>query len=967
MTTDIDLQQAVEHHRAQRFAEAEQLYRSILLEDPNHPDANHNFGLLTLQMGLFADGLPFFKTALSSAPERRQFWTSYIEALTLNGRHDEAQNVRELGSRHGFTLQLADAGGVASPAGAAMVDEREFVAGEFIATIETLAQQSLHGQAEALAQQMTETCPQHGYGWKFLALALLRRGDLAAALAPLERAAPLLPRDVETGQFLYAAQSMRDAITLDAQGEYAAAGKLYRVVLETFPDHPDANHRLGAVAIRLHQPDVAIPHLEKALGANPNELQYWAHYIDALLQSGQLKAAWLALEMAQQRGLAGPAIDQLIGIMTKVSTHPTVKVPLPVLNHAQAGAPVQSTNASEPASKTPVKRAGPLTAAEQKQCQAVADLFNRGEIQEALDRARELVKRLPDYGFGWKVIGISLHRLGHYDDALFELQKALELWPEDIDLLILAAGLLQMKNNLREADTKCSLLLRLKPDHAEGLRVMGVIKMGLGQLQEAEEYGRCALEIDANASLAVNSLGVTLMKQGRLDEAAELFDRGTKIDPTNDMMYSNRAFCFTHSESVTPAEVFAAHRRFAEQFEAPLKPHWPQHTHSKDSERRLRIGFTSGDFCHHAVASFFEPMLIALLRDDSLSLYGYSSTSVDDKVTARIRSLFGTQWRQVTGIDNDKLAEMIKADGIDILIDLSGHTAFNRLVTFAHKPAPVQASWIGYPGTTGLDAVDYFFADRFWVPSDQFRDQFTEKIAYLPAVAPFEADKLCPPVNALPALRNGYVTFGSFNRLDKLRRDVIALWARVLREVPDSRLLIGAMPRDGKNGELAEWFAEEGIASERIEFRQRSSVPVYLQQHHHVDICLDSFPFSGLTTALHSLWMGVPTLTLPAHTVPGRSGLTAMSHVGLEQYIATSKDDYVSKAVTLAAQVPELAALRGGLRDRCSQSPMFQPDILAQSMSRALRIMWRRWCEGQPAASFDVTQTTVDHTQFVNA
>ena len=965
MTTDIDLQQAVEHHRAQRFAEAEQLYRSILLAEPNHPDANHNFGLLTLQMGLFADGLPFFRTALSSAPERRQFWTSYIEALTLNGHHDEAQNVRELGRQRGFTLQLADAGG-GTPADTSMVDERDFLAGEFISTIEALTQQSLHGQAEALAHQMTETCPEHGYGWKFLALALLRRGDLAAALAPLERAVPLLPRDVETGQFLYAAQSMRDALVLDAQGEYAAAGKLYQVVLETFPDHPDANHRLGAVAIRLHQPDAAIPHLEKALGANPNELQYWAHYIDALLQSGQLKAAWLVLEMAQKRGLAGPAIDQLIGIMTKVSTHATTKVPRPVLSHGQnGGAPLPQTNTTEPASKAPLKRAAPLTAGEEKQCHAIADLFNGGKVQEALDGAYELVKHLPDYGFGWKVIGISLHRLGHFDDALVQIQKALELWPEDVDLLVLAAGLLQMRNNLREADIKGSLLLRLKPDHAEGLRVMGVIKMGLGQLQEAEDLGRRAIAADGSSALAVNSLGVTLMKQGRLDEAAELFDRGSKIDPTNDMMYSNRAFCFTHSENVTPADVFAAHRHFSKQFEVPLKPHWPVLANSKDPERRLRVGFVSGDFCHHAVASFLEPMLIALLRDNSLALYGYSSTPVDDEVSARMRALFGSNWRRVIGMEDDKLAELIQADGIDILIDLSGHTAFNRLVTFAHKPAPVQASWIGYPGTTGLDAVDYFFADRFWIPSEQFRDQFTEKIAYLPAVAPFEADQLCPPVNTLPALGNGYVTFGSFNRLDKLRRDVIALWARVLREVPDSRLLIGAMPRDGKNGELADWFAEEGIASERIEFRQRSSVPVYLQQHHHVDICLDSFPFSGLTTALHSLWMGVPTLTLPAHTVPGRSGLTAMSHVGLEQYIATSKDDYVSKAVTLAAQVPELAALRAGLRDRCSQSPMFQPDILAQSMSRALRIMWRRWCEGQPAASFDVTQTPGDRAPAV--
>ncbi|MFT4063183.1 tetratricopeptide repeat protein [Paraburkholderia sp.] len=954
MTTDIELQRAVEHHRAERFSEAEQLYRSILLAEPDHPDANHNFGLLALQMGLFEDGLPFFRAAVSAAPERRQFWSSYIEALTLNGRHDEAREVCESGRRRGFALQATDAAKAAPTAEAAPADERELLANEFAETIATLVQQGLFEQAETLARQMTDTFPARGDGWKFQAHAALQRGDLAAALAPLEKVVALMPEDAQSSQHLYAAQAMRDALALDSRGDYAEAGKLYQAVLETFPDHPGASHKLGVIAIRLHQPEAAIPLLEKAIGANPNELQYWAHYIDALFQAGQLKAAWLALEMAQQRGLAGPAIDQLIAIMTKVSSQPTVKVPRPVFADAQGGLPVQPVAAPRPVEKAPPRPARPLTATEEKQCKAIADLFNRGKVQEAIDGARELVERLPSHGFGWKVIGVSLHRLGRYDEALEYIEKALEFWPEDIDLLILAAGVLQMKNRLREAHVYCSRLLQLQPDHAEGLRVMGVILMGQGQLKEAEEIGLRAIEAAPNAAMPVNSLGVTLMKQGRLDEAAELFARGARLAPENDMMYSNRAFCVTHSENVTPAEVFAAHRSFAEQFEAPLKAHWPTHANDKDPERRLRVGFVSGDFCHHAVASFFEPMLVALLRDASLSVYGYSSTPVNDDVTARLRSLFSSNWRDVVGMKDGALADMIATDGIDILIDLSGHTALNRLRTFAYKPAPLQASWIGYPGTTGLDAVDYFIADRFWVPSEQFRDQFTEKIAYLPALAPFEADRLCPPVNGLPALRNGYVTFGSFNRLDKLRRDVIALWARVLREVPDARLFIGAMPRDG-NGDLAEWFAEEGIASERIEFRARSSVAVYLQQHHHVDICLDSFPFSGLTTALHSLWMGVPTLTLPAHTVPGRSGLTAMSHVGLEQYIATDKDDYVSKAVALAADIPALTALRAGLRERCSQSPMFRPDVVAASMSRALRVMWRRWCEGAPAESFEVS------------
>ncbi len=312
-------------------------------------------------------------------------------------------------------------------------------------------------------------------------------------------------------------------------------------------------------------------------------------------------------------------------------------------------------------------------------------------------------------------------------------------------------------------------------------------------------------------------------------------------------------------------------------------------------------------------------------------------------------------WHNICQVGSDIVAGLIRADGIDILIDLAGHTAENRLVVMAYKPAPLQASWIGHPGTTGMSAVDYFMADRFWVPSERYSSQFTEKIARLPALAPFLPEREAPPVNLLPALHKGYVTFGSFNRLDKLHREVVALWSQLLRALPTSRMLIGAMPTDGSaTGRLAGWFAEEGIARDRLDFRPRGTVPVFLQQHHHVDICLDTLPFGGLTTALQSLWMGVPTLTLPGPTVPGRSGATAMGHAGLEEYVAIDEQDFVRRGIAAAADLPALATLRAGMRERCMQSPMFRPEMIAAGASEALRVMWRRWCNGLPAESFDV-------------
>jgi predicted O-linked N-acetylglucosamine transferase (SPINDLY family) len=669
--------------------------------------------------------------------------------------------------------------------------------------------------------------------------------------------------------------------------------------------------------------------------------------------------------MGQQRGLQGPEIDKLIGVMTMMSTQATFMIPQPLkqpgvvapIGAAALKEPVGAVSASASAEKPAAAartggKAGPTPA----EISALVALYNGGRANDAMDAAQKLIDRFPSHGFGWKLMAVSLHSLGRYDDAMRYCPTARELSPDDLDMLQVSASILEAKGDHLKAEADCRRMLELSPNHPEALRILAIVLISMGKLEEAERVSLKAVEVAPNAALPFSALGVTYMKQGNLEKAAATFRRAIALNPNGDLAYNNLAFCMTHSENADPAELFATHRMFGEQFETPLKPNWPVHTNSKDPERRLRVGFISGDFCRHAVSNFFEPVLDHLALDPRLSLHAFSNTATVDQVTQHMRATF-EHWHPVFGMKEDAMAKLIRDNEIDILIDLAGHTANNGLLAMARKPAPIQASWIGYPGTTGLSAVDYFFADRFWVPSDQFRDQFTEQIVYLPALAPFTADPLCPPVNLLPAKSKGYVTFGSFNRMDKLRREVIALWSRLLHEVPNSRMLIGGLPADGSLGDLVEWFAEEGIARERIDFRPRSSVPVYLQQHHHVDICLDTFPFSGLTTALHSLWMGVPTLTLPGKTVPGRSGLTAMSHAGLEMFIATDKDDFVRRGVQLAADIPALAALRSGMRERCERSPMFRPAQIAEGVSDALRVMWQRWCAGLPAESFEVKET----------
>lgn len=967
MTTDADLQQALTHHRAKRLPEAEQLYRTILQTRPDHPEANHNLGVMAVQTGQPGAGLPFLKAAVEAAPQRLEFWALYLDALVMTGHENEADQVAQQGRQRGIALTAVRVEPVDAPPRATPRSELDALADEFVMTLETLDKQGMHADAENLARQMTNILPAHGYGWKTLAYAYLRRGDLAGALQPLANATARLPADAEVARHLRAAQTLHDALALELRGELHQAGKLLLEVLAVYPDHPAVNHKLGVIAIRLNQPAAAIAYMEKALGGNPNDCQYWANYIDALLQAGELKAAWMALEMGQQRGLSGPAIDKLIGVMTMMSTQPTFTVPKPLNDPAveQANAMPLSVSSVPPppaAAAMPHQGAKPnrkrgKTEPTEAEIAALAELYNAGRIADAIAGARELIDTFPSHGFGWKVMCISLHRQGRYDDSMQYFPTARELCPTDVDVLRVSSSILESKGRHKEAEADCRLMLELSPDHPEGLRVLSIALMSMDRLEEAERACLRAVEVDVASALPSSTLGVIYMKLGNLEKATAAFRRAIEIDPKGDLAYNNLAFCMTHSENADPAELFATHREFGERFETPLMAQWQPHPNSKDPERRLRIGFISGDFCRHAVASFFEPVLEHLARDHRLSLHAFSNTPIVDQVTQRMRAQFAS-WHHVYGMKEDAIAKLVREDEVDILIDLAGHTAHNRLLTLARKPAPVQASWIGYPGTTGLRSVDYFLADRYWVPSEQFRDQFTEQIVYLPALAPFMADALCPPVNLLPAQHNGYITFGSFNRMDKLRRDVIALWSRLLRAVPDSRMLVGAMPGDGSLGELVEWFAAEGIARERLDFRPRASVPVYLQQHYHVDICLDTFPFSGLTTALHSLWMGVPTLTLPGKTVPGRSGLTAMSHAGLEMFIAHDPDDFVRRGIELAADIPALAALRAGMRERCERSPMFRPAQIAEGVSDALRVMWRRWCADLPAESFEIAAPT---------
>jgi predicted O-linked N-acetylglucosamine transferase (SPINDLY family) len=586
-------------------------------------------------------------------------------------------------------------------------------------------------------------------------------------------------------------------------------------------------------------------------------------------------------------------------------------------------------------------------------------LFNSGHLIEVESQTRLLTEQFPQLAVAWKLLGACLHRQGKGQDALPALLKAAKMLPNDAEAHYNLGVTQESLEHYKEAVASYRKSLILKPDSTAALNNLSNVLRTLGQFDDAVTSCRRALEINPNYAGAYHNLGNIMNDSGQIDEAVANYHRALEINPNFSEAHSNLLFCLNHSETVDAQTLFSEHLRFAQQFEAPLRANWPQHSNSRNPERCLQVGFVSGDLRKHAVAHFLEPVLAHLARHPQLSLHAYYNHAVEDNDSLRLKGYF-KHWHSIAGLSDDALAQKIRADGIDILYDLAGHTAKNRLLTFARKPAPLQVSWIGYPCTTGLSAMDYFQSDRFLLPAGQFDDQFTEKIVCLPASSAFLPNKNAPPVNALPALSNGYITFGSFNRSSKISRSVVALWSQLLRALPDSRMLLGAMPVDGKYQTLIEWFAQENITQDRLIFHMRSDMDRYLNLHHQVDICLDTFPYNGGTTTFHALWMGVPTLALAGHTVAGWAGVSILGHVGLESFAAQNADDFVQKGGSWAGNLAALSNIRAELRERFAKSARGQPEVVAVGMELALRIMWQRWCAGLPAESYDVSLQEVN-------
>ncbi len=584
-------------------------------------------------------------------------------------------------------------------------------------------------------------------------------------------------------------------------------------------------------------------------------------------------------------------------------------------------------------------------------------LSSMGNIKEGIKAFDTAIKLDPNYASAYYNMGNAQAGLSNHEVALTAYRKALQLKPDFAQVCVAMGCVMEDLGKFEEAVSCYQQATELRPDYPEAYYNIGLVSGKMGKIDAAiTNYGR-AVEIKPDYTEAHFSLAVILRDNYRQNEAITSYRHALTCDPDRQMAFSNLLFSLTHDEEIDPNTLFSEHLAFGRHVETSLKENWPKHTNLRDPDRCLRIGFVSGDFYAHAVALFVEPMLAVLAKSSQLSLYAYYNNPIEDHITSKIKTLF-RYWRTVNGLSDTEFVEQIRRDEIDILVDLSGHTGLHRLHGFARKPAPIQASWIGYPATTGLKSMDYYIADSHWLPPGKLDDQFTEKLVYLPANAPFQPPKESPDLNELPALRNGCLTFGSFNRPNKLSPTVIALWSKLLKSLPNSRMLLGGLSSSLDHEVLIDWFEREGVSRERLFLYPRSELKTYLALHHQVDICLDTFPYSGGTTSSLALWMGVPTLTLAGRTAPSRQGAAMLGYLGLDQFVAENHDEFVSKGLYWSAHLADLAHLRHGMRARFERAPSGQPEVIVAALEQAFRMMWRNWCDGKQASSIDVSRSS---------
>jgi len=571
-----------------------------------------------------------------------------------------------------------------------------------------------------------------------------------------------------------------------------------------------------------------------------------------------------------------------------------------------------------------------------------AALAELGRLPEGLDRLREALRLQPDLHEAHYNLGMALAAQGKPAEALASYEQAVRIKPDYAEALNNLGAALTDQGRITEGLARVREALRLQPELPEPHYNLGIALTEHGKLDEALASYEQAVRIKPEYADALNNLAKAYREQGRLDEAIACYRKAIAAKPGLQAIRSNLLYTLLYHPGYEPEAIYAEHLRWAGQFGASPAVHQPFQPVNRDPGRRLRLGYVSPDFREHVMGRYSEAVIAAHDRAQ-FEVFCYANVPQADARTQRIKAS-ADHWRSLVGLSDARAADLIRQDQIDLLIDLAGHTAGNRLGVFAQKPAPIQVTHLGYAATTGLAAVDYRLTDAHYDPPGGTERCFTEKLVRLPEVQWCYLPPSDLEVGPVPARRAGHVTFGSFNNLCKVTEQMIGLWSQILNGLPESRMVVLTGAGSAGDERVLGAFVRHGVDQERVTLVGRQSQEAFYGLHQTVDICLDTFPFSGGFTTADALWMGVPVVSLAGAASASRQGVAVLVLVGLEDLATDTPAAYALAAIRLAQDLSRLDELRWGLRERLRRT-LGNVQRFTRQLEAAYRGMWEHFCQ----------------------
>ncbi len=879
-------------------AGADFLLQTYLGQTPDDPDGHNLAGLAKRHLGDDAAARSHLERAVALRPAEPLYAANLAMLLSDTGAGDEALTVVENGLR--------------------------LVSGQpdlLLIRVQVLQRLGRGADAMAGAQMAVAFNPRHARSRHALGLALFRSGDIAAAAENFTVAVEIDPD--------YAEAWLNRGVALKEIGDLATAEASYRKALSLAPQDPTIHNNLGNLLSNAGRGDEAIAAFLQALVLDPAYADAKANLGLAMREAGDVDGAVAVLAQA-------------------VSEHPTHVV----LWNAYGNTLRQADRLDEAVAA--LEKAVALdpnhSEAHNNLGLALALQFKLDEAAEHLGRAAALKPQVAVISNNY---GALLLRLFRFESAVKALENAIARDPNYDEALTNLGIAYYMLGQADEAIGVYKRVISRNPDSSFARYSLGVAYLEDQRLTEAEVEIKRALELDPGNALAQNTLGVLLLDQHRIKDACAAMRAAADINTASaPVFYSNYAFASLYEADTSNSEIFEIHKEFGRRYAMTVPDVSRPHANVRDPNRRLRLAYLSPDFRAHSVAYFFEALLEKHDRRQFEVLL-YSDTTRKDKVTDCMRAA-ADGWIESGGLTTEVLANRLREDKIDILVNLGGHTSSNRLPACALGPAPVQIEYLGYPDTSGVPAMKYRLSDKRADPTNEW---CTEELVHLPhCFHLYRPNGAAPAVAPSPAARKGYVTFASFNVLPKVTDRVIAAWAQILKQVPGSRFYLKCkqLREEPVRNYVRGIFADHGVSADRIDMDAFvPSVADHLGKYANVDLALDPFPYNGTTTSCEAMWMGVPVLTMRGSNHRGRVGYSLLHAVGLaDAFVADNLEDYIARAVVFGRDPAPLATVRAGLRERMAASPLRDEIGFTRTLEATYRDLWRKWCEGPETFMF---------------